>query len=149
MWVKCEFTFLLSYFAGTGYVTSWNPLRVRFKRQQKRNLVGAQQSSYNVFIRGCPGYPVRHFGVLWSVSGHGEYLEHYWYQRYIYSLCVSLTWCSCALTCSWFQCGTVSCVVPIAASFAWSGPTSHWPLYSECIFRYIYYKFKGPDLWSW
>lgn len=31
---------------------------------------------------------------------------------------VSLIWCSCARTCSWFQCGTVSCVVPIAALFA-------------------------------
>ena len=42
----------------------------------------------------------------------------------------------CRPVCSWFQCGTVSCVVSIAASWGWLGPTFHWHLNHVSTFRY-------------
>lgn len=42
----------------------------------------------------------------------------------------------CRLACSWFQCGTVSCAVSIAALCGWLGPTSHWHLHHVSTSRY-------------
>ena len=47
--------------------------------------------------------------------------------------------CLCHLLCSWFQCGTVSCAVSIAALWGWLGPTSHWHLNLVSTFRYPFH----------
>lgn len=125
---------------------------------------GAWKSPSNVFSRGYPGFAAHRPGVLWSASRHGEcthasiiimslilklasrdikgltdWVNLWECQFSIKFLCVCVCVCVHASACSWFQCGTVSCAVSIAALCAWLGPTSHWLLHHVCTFRYPYY----------